>query len=341
MPCLPSPRSWPRLLAPLLFASLLAAVALSSSIARADAPPAYPMRPVTIVVPFPPGGSPDQVARIVGQQLGVLWHQSVVVENRPGAGGNIAGGVVARARPDGYTLLMGTDGPLAINPSIYAHMPYDPRRDFAPIGMAATVDFVLVAEPTLPVGSIAELLRLAQKSQPPMTYGSSGVGSQHHLGMELLRTDAGIELKHVPYKGVAQALADVMGGHVSIMFAAVPAAAPLLRTKKLRAIAVTGPQRTPMLPDVPTVRESGIAALKSFELRAWFGLLAPAQTPAPLIARLNTDLNRVLALPEVRSLLAQNGFEVTQGTPETFASFIATEQSRWAGVARTSGVRAE
>lgn len=335
------PCSWPRRLALMWMAGAALTTGVTRMAHATDSTADYPNRPVMIVVPFPPGGSPDQLARILSQQLGTLWGKPVVVENRPGAGGNIAGGVVARARPDGYTLLMGTDGPLAINPSLYAHMPYDAQRDFVPIGMAATVDFVLVADPALPARNIGDFIRLARTQQPAMTYGSSGIGSQHHLGMELFRTDARLEMKHVPYKGVSQALADVMGGHVSVMFAAVPAAAPLMRTQKVRAIAVTGPQRSAMLPDVPTVRESGIASLKDFELRAWFGLLAPAQTPTPLVARLNADLNKVLAKPEVRALLEKNGFGVVQGSPETFGRFIQSEQSRWATVVHASGARAE
>ncbi|WP_051975349.1 Bug family tripartite tricarboxylate transporter substrate binding protein [Cupriavidus necator] len=337
----PVPRSWPRLLLQMLIACVALTCVLPRDASAAGDNGGYPNRPVTIVVPFPPGGSPDQLARILAQQLGVLWNQPVVVENRPGAGGNIAAGVVVRAKPDGYTLLMGTDGPLAINPSIYAHMPYDPRRDFAPIGLAAHVDFVLVADPALPVRNVAELLKLAHNRQPAMTYASSGVGSQHHLGMELFQSDAGVELRHVPYKGVSPALADVMGGHVSVMFAAMPAAAALVRSGKVRAIAVTGPNRSPMLAEIPTIGESGIAGLKAFELRAWFGLVAPARTPAPLVARLNGDLNRVLGMTEVQATLARNGFRVEQGSSGSFASFIESERLRWARVAQSSGVHAE
>ncbi|HYG44264.1 MAG TPA: tripartite tricarboxylate transporter substrate-binding protein, partial [Bordetella sp.] len=214
-------------------------------------------KPVTILVPFASGGSPDLLARHLATSLGKLWNSPVVVENRPGAGGNIAAGAVARAAPDGHTLLMGTDGPLAINPSLYAAMPYDPIRDFEPIGMVATVDFVLVTAPELGKPDLRRFIALAGQHNPPMAYGSSGVGSQHHLGMETFRMQEGIELRHVPYRGVAPALADVMGNHVPVMFAAIPSAAPLIQSGKVHAVAVTSSQRSAMLPGVPTMREAG------------------------------------------------------------------------------------
>lgn len=298
----------------------------------------FPSKPVTIVVPFASGGSPDQLARLLATHLGKRWGTPVVVENRPGAGGNIAANAVARAVPDGHTLLMGTDGPLAINPSLYAAMPYDPSTDFAPIGLAATVDFVLVAAPQLAITTVQQFVELAAKQEPPMAYGSSGVGSQHHLGMEVFGKRLGITLRHVPYRGVAPALADVMGNHIPVMFAAIPSAAQLVQSGKVRALAVTGQQRSSMIPDVPTLRESGYP---DYELKAWFGLVAPAKTPTELVKRLNGDLNDTLALPEVLASLHANGFTARRGSPEEFADLIASEQRRWAVAAKAADVTAQ
>lgn len=318
-----------------VMAFTLTVCAASSGIAIAET---FPSKTVTIVVPFPPGGSPDQLARVLAQQLGVLWKQAVIVENRPGAGGNIAAASVARARPDGYTLLMGTDGPLAINVSLYEKLPFDVQRDFAPIGLVATVDFALVASPGLAVANLKELIDYARKQQPPLAYGSAGIGSQHHLGMEMFRHQARVEMRHVPYKGVAQALADVMGNHVDVMFAAMPAAAPLIRTGKVRALAVTGARRSQMAPDVPTFAEAGFG---TFSLQAWFGLLAPAGASASVVNQINRDVTSVLAMPDVRATLATNGFDVTTGSPSQFADFIRTEGRRWSAVTKASGARAD
>ena len=299
---------------------------------------AFPARPVTIVVPFTPGGSPDILARTVGQKLSEKWKQPVIVENRPGAGGNTAASFVAKAAPDGYTLLMGTDGPLAINPHVYQRLPFDPQRDFSPIGALASVDFMLVTHPDFPAGQTRELVAYAGTQKTPLMYGSSGVGSQHHLGMEMFKSTARVAMTHVPYKGVVPALTDVMGGHVAAMFVAVPTAVPYVRSGKLKAIAVSGLQRSPLAAKVPTLDESG---LPGFELRAWFGLLAPAGTPPEIIKQINADVNRVIAAPDVKAKLGEEGFEVQGDTPNAFRDFIASESRRWKQVVTASGAKAD
>lgn len=298
----------------------------------------FPSRPVTIVVPYTPGGSPDVLARAIAQQLSQRWAQPVVVENRPGAGGNIAAAYVARAAADGYTLLMGSDGPLAINPFIYGRLPFDPLQDFAPAALLASVDFMLVTQPSSSAATVREFIALARKERPALTYGSSGAGSQHHLGMEMFKSMAQVDLVHVPYKGVVPALSDVMGGHVAAMFVAVPTAAPYVRSGRLKAIAVSGKERSPLVPGVPTIDESG---LPGFELRAWFGLLAPAATPSRIVSQINSDANAVSQRPEMKSALQDLGFRTLSETPEGFARFLKAEQGRWKQVVRDSGAKAD
>lgn len=329
-------RVWRRTASFLLITGAMCAA--HGAIAATEPTGDYPSRPVTIVVPFPPGGSPDQLARILAQCLAARWQQPVIVDNRPGAGGNIATGQVARAKADGYTLLMGTDGPLAINPAVYPKIPYDAKRDFAPIAQAATVDFVLVSATHLPVEDLQQFLTFARAQREPLAYGSSGVGSQHHLGMEVFRSQTHIAIRHVPYRGVAQALADLMGNHVSIMFAALPSAAPLVRSRKVRALAVTGTSRSPLAPNVPTMAEAGV---KGFELKAWFGLVGPAALSKSLVMKINADVRSALTSEEVRASLATNGFSVVTGEPEDFARFIDAEQRRWSQIAKSNGIRAD
>lgn len=295
----------------------------------------FPHKPVTIVVPFSSGGSPDKLARILGQELAARWHVPVIIENKPGAGGNIAAAYVARSAPDGYTLLMGTDGPLAINQSIYASLPFDPVRAFAPVGLVASVDFVLVAANSMPAGNVQEFFAYVRDKDPALAYGSAGVGSQHHLGMEAFRVAAALELRHIPYRGVAPALADVVGDHIPTMFAAIPSAAPLIRAGKIKGLAVTGQRRSSLIPDVPTMQEAGLAG---FMLSAWFGLVAPADTLPAVIDHINMDLNKALSEPNVQAALAADGFIVTSASPTVFAEFIRTEQVRWAKVAKQANV---
>lgn len=317
---------------------LLGAWLCTFAYAADTAPAFYPSKPVTIVVPFTPGGSPDLLARSLGQKLAETWGRPVVIENRPGAGGNIAAAGVAKAAPDGYTLLMGTDGPLAINPLLYERLPFNPEKDFVPVSLLASVDFMLVTAPGFPARSTRELIALAGSQRPPFTYGSAGKGSQHHMGMELFKRMAQVDLVHVPYKGVMPAVSDVMGGHVSMMFVSLSSGAAYVRSGKLKAIAVTGRQRSPLAPGVPTIDESG---LPGFELRAWFGLLAPAGTPPEIVSRIHMDAARVLSLPELKARLSEEGFQVQSGSPENFAQFIHAEGERWKQVAAVKGIRAD
>jgi len=316
--------------------ALMVSAGMPASAATSES--VFPSRPVTIVVPFTPGGSPDVLARAVGQKLSERWAQPVIVENKPGAGGNIAAAYVARSAADGYTLFMGTDGPLAINPFLYGKLPFDPLQDFAPAALLASVDFMLVTQASSPAANVRDFIGLARKERPPLTYGSSGTGSQHHLGMELFKRIAQIDLVHVPYKGVVPALTDVMGGHVAAMFVAVPTGAPYVRSGKLKALAVTGTERSPMVPAVPTVIESGVPG---FELRGWFGLLAPAATPSKIVAQINEDANAVLQRPDLKATLKELGFNSLGGTPDGFARFLRTEQGRWKQVVHDSGAKAE
>lgn len=298
----------------------------------------FPSRPVTIVVPFSPGGSPDVLARAVGQKLSERWAQPVVVENRPGAGGNIAAAYVAKSAADGYTLLMGTDGPLAINPFLYDKLPFDPLRDFAPAAPLAGVDFMLVTQPSSPAANTGDFIELARKKRPALTYGSSGTGSQHHLGMEMFKSTAKVDLMHVPYKGVVPALSDVMGGHVAAMFVAVPTGAPHVRSGRLKALAVSGMERSPLVPAVPTLAESG---LPGFDLRAWFGLLSPAMTPSKIVAQINADANAVSQRQDLKVTLRDLGFRSLSETPDGFARFLRAEQGRWKQVVHASGAKAD
>lgn len=296
----------------------------------------FPTKTVKIVVPYPPGGSPDQLARAIASRLSELWDSSVVVENRSGAGGSIAASYVSKATPDGHTLLLGSDGPLAINPLLYSSLDYDPFTDLEAISIAATVDFVLVASPDLGVGSLEEFLSLAQNAQPRLAYASSGLGSQHHLGMELFMRRVGLEMSHTPYRGSPPALSDVMGGHVATMFTAVPSAAAAVKGNRLTALAVTGLERTAFLPDTPTLHELGVT---DFELQAWFGLSAPKGTPSDTINKIARDLGKALGRPEAQEVLASVGFTVVTGSPNEFSELIRTESTRWGKIAAAAGVQ--
>src|ERR1700681_275677 len=271
-----------------LRAVLLAFMAWSASGALAQA---YPTRSIRLVVPFPPAGTTDILAREVAQRLSVSLGQSVIIDNRPGAAGNIGSDLVAKSAPDGYTLLMGTVGTHAINPSLYARMPYDHVKDFVPIVLVAGVPNVLEVTPSLPVNSVADLIKLAKEKPGQLNFASSGSGTSIHLSGELFKTMAGVDMVHVPYKGSAPALIDLMGGQVQLMFDNLPSSLAQIKAGKLRAIAVTSAQRAPALPNVPTIAESG---LPGFEASSWFGLLAPAGTPAAVVARINADVNQWL-----------------------------------------------
>jgi len=254
----------------------------------------YPTKPIRLVVPFPAGGTTDILARAAAQKLSEALGQQVVVDNRPGAGGNIGADIVAKSAPDGYTLLMGTVGTHAINPSLYTKMPYDHFKDFVPVVLVAGVPNVLVVTPSLPVNSVQDLIKLAKEKPGQINFASSGSGTSIHLSGELFKTMTGVEMTHVPYKGSSPALTDLMGGQVQLMFDNLPSALPQIKGGKLRAIAVTSTKRAPALPDIPTMAESG---LPGFEASSWFGVLAPAGTPPAVVTRINTEINKWLQSP--------------------------------------------
>jgi tripartite-type tricarboxylate transporter receptor subunit TctC len=299
---------------------------------------AYPTKPIRLVVPFPAGGTTDILARQVAQRLSVSLGQSVIVDNRPGAAGNIGSDLVAKSAPDGYTLLMGTVGTHAINPSLYTRMPYDHVKDFVPIVLVAGVPNVLEVTPSLPVNSVADLIKLAKEKPGQLNFASSGSGTSIHLSGELFKTMAGVDMMHVPYKGSAPAVTDLMGGQVQLMFDNLPSSLAQIKAGKLRAIAVTSAQRAPALPNMPTIAESG---LPGFEASSWFGMLAPAGTPSAIVARLNADVNQWLQTAEAKEKLLAQGAVAAGGTPEQFAAHIRAETEKWAKVVKVSGAKVD
>ena len=296
----------------------------------------YPHKTVRIVVPFPPGGATDVVTRIVAQKLTDQFGRQVVTENRGGAGGIVGSEAVAKAAPDGYTLVMGTTGTHAINASLYPKLSYDPLRDFAPITRTALLPNLIVAHPSVPARNIRELIALAKKNPGQLTYASSG--SALYLSGALFTSMAGIDMIHVPYKGGGQAMPALLGGEVALSFATVVSSLPHVKAGKLRGLAVTSAKRTPAAPEFPTVAESG---LRGYEAVAWYGVLAPAGTPREVIMRLDREIVRALKLPEVRQLLLAQGAEPVGDTPEEFAAIIKADIAKWGEVVRKSGAKAD
>jgi tripartite-type tricarboxylate transporter receptor subunit TctC len=299
---------------------------------------AWPSKPVRIVVPFPPGGPADLLPRLLGPKLTEIWGQPVVVENKPGAGGNIGMDTVAKAAPDGYTLVVGPNGNLVVNPHLYAKLPYDVTRDFVPITLIATFSNVLVVNPDVPAKTVSELIALAKAKPGTVSYGSPGTGSQPHLGGEFLKLMAGIEIVHVPYNGTAPALKDLLGGQITFMFAQTSAALPQIQSGKLRALGVASPRRATLLPDVPTVAESG---LPGFEAVSWYALLAPAGTPKEIVTKVQADFARVLQMPDIREKLVAQGGDPVGNTPEQLAAQLKSESARYADVVKRANIRAE
>ena len=295
---------------------------------------AYPTKPVTIIVPFAAGGTTDILARIIGQALTAELGQSVVVDNRAGAGGNIGGQAAAKAAPDGHTLFMGTVGTHAINASLYKKMPFDPVKDFAPLTHVANVPNLLVANPAQPYKSVKDLIAYAKANPGKVNFGSSGNGSSIHLSGELFKSLAKVDMQHVPYKGSAPAVTDLLGNQIGIMFDNMPSAIQHVRSGKLVPIAVTTAKRSPELPNVPTIAEAGVPG---YEATSWFGMFAPAGTPAPVLAKLNAAIVKVLAQPDVKKKINEQGAEVYSETPEQFAAFIQAESVKWGKVVKESG----
>lgn len=299
---------------------------------------AFPSKPMRIVVPFPPGGSTDVLARAIGLELGKALGQPVVIENVPGAGGSIGAERVSKSPADGYTILMGHIGTLAINPSLYPKLPYDPQRSFTPVAWIARVPNVLVVNASMPVRSLQELIALAKSRPGHLSYGSGGNGSAAHMTMEYLKMQTGSSFLHIPYRGTAPSVTDLLGGQVQVLFTGIPALLPHIKSGKLRALAVSSPERLALLPEVPTVAESGVPGTKGFEADQWYGLVVPADTPANVVLLLNQHANKALASEEVRARLAAEGAEATPAAPQVLAQLIATEIPRWARVIKRAGI---
>jgi tripartite-type tricarboxylate transporter receptor subunit TctC len=298
----------------------------------------YPDKPVRLVVGFTPGGPSDIIARLLGQKLSELWAQQVIVDNRPGAGGNIAAEIVAKAPPDGYTLLLGNNSILATNKALYRKLGYDPVKDFAPVILVASQPNILVVPAALPVQSVSELIALAKAKPGQLNYASSGSGAAAHLAGELFKTMANVDVVHIPYKGGAPALADVLSGQNQLMFATSLSVMPHIKSGRVRALAVTTAQRMRALPELPTVAEAGVPG---FEATTWHGIVVPTGTAPAVIERINADVARALHVPEVRERFEALGAEVIGGTPQEFAAYIEKEIPKWTQVVKDAGARAD
>ena len=314
---------------------LLAALVLCATASAALAQ-SWPTKPIRMVIPFPPGGFSDVFGRILGEKFGTAFGQSVVVENRPGAGGNIGADIVAKSPGDGYTLVMGTVGTHAINATLFTRLPYDPVKDFAPVAFVVEAEGLLVAHPSIPAKTVPELIALAKGR--PLTYGSAGAGTTGHLAGELFKTLAKVDITHVPYKGNVPAITDLLAGQTSMVFATLPTVLPHVKAGKLNAIAVLGTSRSTTLPDVPTVAQAGIAG---FDVNNWTGLFAAAGTPAPVVARMNAEVQKAMRLPEIQARLANEGLRFVPTTPDEFGNFVKAEVARWAPVVKASGAKAD
>jgi tripartite-type tricarboxylate transporter receptor subunit TctC len=295
----------------------------------------YPQRPVTVIVPYAAGGTTDILARMVGQTLGDKLGQSFVIENKPGAGTALGAATVARSEPDGQTLLIATSTTLAINASLFKKLSYDPVADFSPVSLVAAIPLLVVVNPSLPVNSLQDLIALAKSQPGTLSYGSAGTGSPHHLAAELLKTMAGVDIKHVPYKGSAPALTDVVAGHIPLMLTDIAPALPFIENGQLKVLAVTSAKRASAAPSVPTVAEAGI---HGYEAVAWQSLVAPAKTPQAIVSRLNSEIAQFLADPINREKLVKLGMEPLGGSPEEFAAYIKTETVKWADVVKKAGI---
>jgi tripartite-type tricarboxylate transporter receptor subunit TctC len=316
------------LAAPVAFATIVFATAAAAQ--------AYPDRPIHLVVPSPPGGGTDGISRLVANAITEAEGWTIVIENRPGAGGNIGMEAVAKSAPDGYTIVMGESANLAINPYLYKSMPFDPTKDVVPVALAGTVPLVLVVSITSPIDSVAALV--AEAKRRSLTFASSGNGTRGHLVGESFKRAAGIDYLHVPYKGAGPVMTDLLGGRVDLHFASLPAAMSLVKGGKLRALAVTSRKRVPQLPDVPTLAESGFP---NFEYQVLYGVMAPAGTPPDRVARLNGAIERALASPTLREKLAGIGVNEHPGTPEDFAKFLTSERSKFAEAVKVSGAKVD
>lgn len=298
----------------------------------------YPTKPIRLIVGFPPGGINDIVARVIGERLGQSQSlgQPVIIENRPGAGGTMGADHVAKSKPDGYTLLMGSVSNIAMAPSQYKALPYDSAKDFAPVVLVAAAPNVLVVNPAFPAQSVKEIIALARQKPGGINYASAGLGTSNHLTVELLQVMSGVQMNHVPYKGDAPGTADVVAGQVPMIFPTLPVALPFIKAGKLRPIAVSSAGRSSLLPNVPTVAESG--GLPEFEVSVWVGIFAPAGTPKEIVSRLNTEIVKIVRIPNIRERLAGLGAEPVGDTSEHFSAYIKTELAKWSKVAKAAGI---
>lgn len=319
----------------MLFAVAIAVATFVPTVASAQA---YPSKPIRLVVPFPAGGSLDVVARAIGQKLTEAWGQPVVIDNRPGAGGNIGADLVAKSAPDGYTILEGALSTHAVNVSLYAKMPYDPVKDFAPITLVAVTPNVLVLNATFPVNTVPELLAYARANPGKLSFGSGSNGSAGHLAGELFKTEAGVDMVHIPYKGGAPALQALLAGDTQLMFDNLANSASQIKAGKLKALAVTTAKRSSLIPELPTLSETG---LPGFDIYTWWGFMAPAGTPKEIVAKWNAEVTRILASAEMKAFFAQQGAEPAADTPEQFAALIKSEIAKYAKIVKQSGAKVD
>jgi len=320
---------------PLLALAGLAGAALA--VAAQAQPTNYPERPIHITVTFTPGGAPDILARLIGEKLAAAWGQQVIVDNRPGAGGSPGADYVAKAAPDGYNVVVGTVGTHAINGALYPKMPYDMVKDFAPVTFLASTPNMLVVHNEVPAKTLAEFIALG-KREGKMSFASSGSGTSIHVSGELFKSMTGIDMQHIPYKGRASAIPDLLGARVTMMFDNMPSSLPLVKEGKLRALGVTSLTRSPAAPEIPTLAEQG---LPGFEAVSWFALFAPANTPRPIVDKLNAEVTKILKSAEMTKKLADSGLEAAPGTPEALAAYQRAEIAKWAKVVKDSGAKAE
>ncbi len=339
MPCWRAVPRWPvKPSRAAALGTLLLSLACLPALAQSPGATRYPQRALRLIVPFPPGGSTDILARAVAQSMAESLGQAVVIDNKPGAGGSIGVEAAVHAAPDGYTLVMGHIGTLAVNPAIYSHLPYDPERDLAPIALVALVPNVLVVHPSIEARSVQELVALARRQPGALTYSSGGTGSAAHLAVEYFKLVTRTDIVHVPYKGTGPAMTDLIGGQVSLTMTGLPPLAPHIRSQRVRALAVAASVRLPQMPALPTVAEAGYPG---FSATQWYGLLAPAGTPGAQIERINAEVERALQLPAVRTRLDSEGAQPVESTPASFAAFIHGEIERWGKVVREAHIRAD
>ena len=315
---------------------LLGALALFSFSATVPAQ-GYPERPIRLIVGFAPGGSTDLVARVIAEKMGQAWSQQVIVDNRPGANGMIGSDLVAKASPDGYTLVLSAIGPMAINASLYK-MPYDIVRDFAPVSYTANIANLLVINPGVPAKNVKELIALAKAKPGTLTFGSSGTGGAPHMATELFKLSTHTNIIHVPYKGGGPAMIDLVGGQITGSFASMPSSIGFVKNGKLRALGVSAPKRSPAMPDTPTIAEAGVPG---FAVLDWQGLFTTAKTPPAIVEKLNKETIRILALPDVVERLTAAGVEIQTSTPKAFGDFVRSEMEKWAKVVKQAGVKVE